>query len=168
MASFLVAVQVFNKYAALWTDHLHFKANLPRCKCHPKHQATKGTRTHIGPSFCCGFNDAKQLGRGDRAGGGGGHLGVPRGRGRLLRRYRHEGARLAEPGAERANAEGTRRRRVLGDILGEEGGGGGGGGGGGSEKIPCHWSTEKGFDTLMPSLAFQSSLLYELYWSVLI
>lgn len=119
-----------------------------------KHQETRGTGTHIGPSFCGGFDDAEQFGGGDRASGGGGHLGVPGGRGRLLRRYRHDGARLAGPGAERAEAERPRRRRVLGGILGEESRGGGGGGGGGSKKIPCHWCLEKGFDSSMPSLAF--------------
>ena len=112
-----------------------------------KHQATKGPRTHIGPSFCGGLDDAEQLGGGDRAGGGGGHLGILRGSGRLLRRHCHDGARLAGPGAKHGEAEGPRRRRVLGGILGEEGRGGGGG----SEKIPCHWCSEKGFDALLVS-----------------
>lgn len=112
-----------------------------------KQKATEGTETHIGASFCGGLDDSEQLGGGDRARGRGGHLGVPGGRRGLLRRHCHDGPRLAGPGAERTEAEGPRRRRVLGGILGEEASRGGGGGG---EKIPCHWCSEKGLDALIP------------------
>lgn len=126
-----------------------------------RYQATEATETHIGPSFCGGLDDSEQLGGGDRAGGRGGHLGVPGRRRGLLGRHRHDVPRLAGPGAERTEAEGPWRRRVLDAILGEEGRGGGSGG----EKIPCHRRSEKGLDASIPGFCLVCACALQLHCS---